>query len=103
MVNFARMLFFALTGCLLHADSLDTIWRVRPPLFEHTLFKVVYLENQFVAVGANATILTSPDGTKWTLRNIGSNSLLTSVTYGNGNYVAVGSEADVWTSSDAVR
>jgi hypothetical protein len=51
-----------------------------------------------VAVGSGGTILTSPDGVKWTRRTSGTNNLLYGVTYGNGLFVAVGDRGTILTS-----
>jgi len=51
-------------------------------------------------VGVSAPILTSPDGTAWTLRNSGTSNDLRSVAYGNGLFVAVGEDGAILTSPD---
>ncbi len=63
---------------------------------------VTYGGGQFVAVGDNGTILTSPDGLTWTPRTSGTTFTLFAVTYGNGRYVAVGGNDAVCTSPDGV-
>jgi photosystem II stability/assembly factor-like uncharacterized protein len=54
------------------------------------LHDVTYGNGLFVAVGQNGTILTSPDGARWTARASGADNFLSGVTYGNGLFVAVG-------------
>lgn len=50
----------------------------------------------FVAVGVSGTIITSPDGKKWTIQESGTSASLYDVTYGNSTFVAVGrAESDV--------
>ena len=44
----------------------------------------------FVTVGANGTILTSPDGSAWTPRSSGSDQTLRDVTWSGARFVAVG-------------
>jgi hypothetical protein len=62
----------------------------------------VWQRNTFVAVGANGTILTSPDGGTWTLRaSLPTNSLY-GAAYGNGTFVAVGYRGAILTSPDRV-
>ncbi|MHB8522948.1 MAG: WD40/YVTN/BNR-like repeat-containing protein [Limisphaerales bacterium] len=54
------------------------------------LFGITCGTNQFVAVGDAGTILGSPDGATWTLRDSGVTNNLTAVAYGNGQFVVVG-------------
>jgi len=53
---------------------------------------IAYGSNLFVAVGQHGSILTSPDGTAWTIRTLpGSDTTsLESIAYGNGTFVIVG-------------
>lgn len=68
-----------------------------------TLWSVCHGGGQFVAVGENGTILTSPDGVAWTPRVSGfPTRWLVGVGYGNGLYVAVGEAGLILTSSDAM-
>ena len=56
---------------------------------------VGFANGTFVAVGFNAGISTSTEGTNWMLRNLGPYSYvkeLRDVAYGNGTFVAAGSE-----------
>jgi len=64
---------------------------------------IVYAGNQFVAVGAIGTVLTSPDGVKWTAQNSGTREELYSVTYGNNQYVAVGQYGIIVTSPNGTN
>ncbi|PPD53658.1 MAG: hypothetical protein CTY12_04640, partial [Methylotenera sp.] len=65
----------------------------------------------FVVVGASGSILTSPDGSTWTVRNSGltlENNIqwtddLFDVTYGNGVFVAVGMNGRCITSSNGIN
>jgi len=52
----------------------------------------------FVAVGASGAVMTSTNGTVWTLRTTGINSNWNAVTYGDGVFVAVGASGAVMTS-----
>jgi len=49
-------------------------------------------------VGAGGTILTSTDGTTWTLQTSG--TPLNGVTYGGGKFAAVGNSGTILTSTD---
>jgi photosystem II stability/assembly factor-like uncharacterized protein len=63
------------------------------------LSKAKYANNNFVVVGINGIILSSPDGTTWTKRNSGVGDYLSDVTYGKDKFVVVGNRT-VLTSSD---
>ena len=66
------------------------------------LLGVAYGNGLCVAVGNGGTILTSPDGASWTLRNSGTGKDLYGVAYGNGLFVAVGEGGIILTSPDGV-
>ena len=63
------------------------------------LSKAKYAKNNFVVVGINEIILSSPDGTTWTKRNSGVGDYLSDVTFGKDKFVVVGNRT-VLTSSD---
>ena len=63
------------------------------------LSKAIYAKNNFVVVGWNGTIFSSPDGTTWTKRESGSALYLSDITFGKDLFVAVGNK-QVLTSSD---
>jgi len=63
------------------------------------LSKAIYANNNFVVVGINGIILSSPDGTTWTKRNSGVGDYLSDVTFGKDKFVVVGNRT-VLTSSD---
>ena len=69
---------------------------------------VSFVNGQFIAVGANGTLLTSPDGITWTAQASNTNNSLRSVAYGIptggvGTYVAVGDAGTILSSPDAVN
>lgn len=78
-------------------------WTTASSATGQNLWGVTYGGGQFVAVGENATILTSIDGTAWTARSTGATWLL-AVAYSAElqRYVAIGDQGTVLTSSDAV-
>ena len=66
------------------------------------LTDIAYGNNNFVVVGYQGTIMTSPTGTdSWTLQDSGVSSTLWNITYGNGIYIVVGASGTVLKSSDA--
>ena len=56
-------LVIGLIGTALHAQE---TWQFRPADVANNLWSVVYAANQWVAVGEQSTILTSPEGLSWT-------------------------------------
>lgn len=52
------------------AQGQGTLWTERPSGTTTALSKVVWTGTQFVAIGRNNTVLTSPDGIAWTPRTI---------------------------------
>lgn len=55
----------------------------------------------FVAVGANGTLVTSPDGLTWTTQNAIPTTSLNAVTFGH-QFVAVGDGGSIYTSIDGL-
>ena len=82
------------------ADNLDQWW-VRNDTY---INGIVYANKTFVAVagGDNGTILSSPDGAKWTQRWSKAGHYLYGVAYGNNTFVAVGWAGAVLTSPDGI-
>jgi hypothetical protein len=64
------------------------------------LYSVMYVNNQFVAVGDQ--IATSSDGISWKKQMPYPSCWLEAVAYGNGQLVAVGMNGTILTSSDGV-
>jgi hypothetical protein len=63
---------------------------------------IAFGNNQYVTVGYNGTIYTSPDAITWTKRTSGTKQYLRSVVYGNNTYVVVGDSGTILTSSDGI-
>lgn len=57
----------------------------------------------FVAVGAEGTLLQSPDGTSWKPITSGTTERLTNITFAAGVFVAVGEGGVILTSADGVE
>lgn len=64
---------------------------------------IVYTGNQYIAVGNNGTIKTSPDGKEWTVTIEKQNAKIGKVLYDNGRYVAYGSEGTLLESKDGMH
>lgn len=78
-------------------------WHWRNPLPQGNDLNDVHFGNGvFVAVGQFGTILTSPDGTAWTVRASGTTKTLHGVAFGNGVFVAVGESGTILTSPDGI-
>lgn len=56
--------------------------------------------DQFIAVGSGGTILTSPDGSAWSVRASGTTEWLLGVARGTASYVVVGDHGTILTSPD---
>jgi hypothetical protein len=70
------------------------IWTWRNPLpTGNQLNSATYADGQFVAVGEDGAIVTSPDGINWEQQIAPPNTDLAAVTYGSGTFVAVGVDA----------
>jgi hypothetical protein len=63
---------------------------------------VIFANGQFLAVGDDGAIFTSPDGLAWTPRNSPFSSRLIGAAYGNGRYVVVGTRGRILSSATGV-
>ena len=110
--NVFFFLMVVLVFCLLfflpiisNADPLDN-WHMRNPLPQtqsNSLSGVFYGNNTFVATGWwNGMLLTSADGTEWTVRTSGIASGLTKAAYGNNTFVVMGVDGIILTSPDGI-
>ncbi len=77
-------------------------WTARTSGTAQNLLGVSYVNGQFIAVGAQGTLLTSPDGITWTAQASNTLNNLRGVAYGAGTYVAVGDAGAVVASTDSV-
>jgi photosystem II stability/assembly factor-like uncharacterized protein len=85
------------------AGPLDR-WTQRNPLPQsQPLLAVAHGTNLFVAVGERGTILTSADGSNWSLQNRRADVSLHGVAHGNGLFVAVGEGGTILSSSDGTN
>src|SRR5690606_30949482 len=65
------------------------------------LTAIVNSGSQYVTVGGNGEIFTSPDGISWTSRTSGTVEFLYDVVY-SGQFIAVGSGGTILTSPDGI-
>jgi hypothetical protein len=77
---------------LIKSSTDGVTWVTRDSGRTRLLDGIAYGSNLFVAVGQHGSILTSPDGTVWTIRTLpGSDTTsLFGISYGNGKFVIVG-------------
>lgn len=85
-------------------------WTSRTSGTNNSLFRVIYANHLFVAVGQVGTsyttgfVLTSPDGITWTPRTIPSGTgPLTGITYAGGQFIAAGYSGGLISSADGVN
>lgn len=83
------------------AAAQEQTWSVVARPAGEELWGACYGGNQFVAVGRQGVILTSPDGLAWTNRVSGTGNWLLGVAYSGTGYVAVGEQGTILTSPDA--
>ncbi len=67
------------------------------------LVDATWTGSQFVAVGEDSVILTSPDGINWTTRTLGITHDLLSIASNGAQFVAVGRYGSILTSPDGVN
>jgi hypothetical protein len=68
----------------------------------NSLESIAYGNNQFIAVGRDGVIVTSPNGITWTQQSSGTVYELYGITYGNNQFVVVGRFGTILTSPDGV-
>ena len=67
------------------------------------LTSIAWSGTQFVVVGENGTIITSPNGINWTSRTSGVTVLLNSVVWSGTQFVAVGNNGIIITSPNGIN
>jgi hypothetical protein len=77
-------------------------WTEGPVLATGPLNKIIWAGSQFVIVGVNGLVFTSPDATTWTARASGTTSALADVVWGGSQLVAVGEGETILTSTDGI-
>ncbi|VGO17285.1 hypothetical protein PDESU_05881 [Pontiella desulfatans] len=87
-------------GTLIRSTTDGASWSAIPMATTDWLYRVRWIENQFVVVGENGTIFTSPDGSTWTPRASGSTRWLTDVAYADGQWFVSGYQGTLLTSTN---
>jgi hypothetical protein len=88
-----------LTGSLtMTVNDAATTWEMISQ--QHTLHKVTWAANKYLAVGENGKILSSPNGGNWTQHPSGTTNTLYGVCWTGTQYVAVGQHHTILTSPD---
>lgn len=82
--------------------ALAMTWTAQTSGTTESLSGVAYGNSQWVAVGANGTILTSSNGANWTAQTSGVTTSLYNIAYGNDQWVAVGFANVILTSPDSI-
>jgi hypothetical protein len=100
-VTHAQGMFVAVGGSVLTSSD-GLTWTNCPSPARDRLNAVTWGGGQFVAVGRNANIITSTNGTNWSLRLYGEDTyfFLQGVAYGNGRFVAAGQSSVVTISTN---
>lgn len=68
----------------------------------NALMGITWTGTQFVTAGVSGTIMTSPDGIIWTVRNSGTTADLNAVAWTGAQLLAFGASGTILTSSDGV-
>ncbi len=76
-------------------------WKRRTFNLVESLIDIAFGNNMFVAVGYDGAIFSSPDGSEWVLRKLGTNDLR-GVVFGDGRFVVVGDNKTILISTDGV-
>jgi len=103
------------------SSGADAAWTEETSGTSNDLYKVSYVNNRFIAVGASGTIVTSSDGVTWTTQASNLSDNLHGVVYGAstttttavgggtrvitnpGSYIVVGDAGAVASSPDAIN
>jgi hypothetical protein len=106
-IGFGHGLFVAGLVGQVAVSSNGTSWKVETlPVGSDFLYQAVYSAGLFVLTGGNGTIITSPDGTNWTVQATGllpDSDSLYSIVNASNLFVATGDEGSVVTSPDGTN
>lgn len=88
------------SGTLLRAGPDATTWTSVSLGTTDWLYRVRWVNGQFVVVGQNGVIYTSPDATNWTLRASGTTRWLTDVAFADDKWFVAGNQATLLMSTN---
>lgn len=87
--------------CYTSADG--STWTLQPTTNDlYMAYSIVWADTQFVVVGANGRISTSPEIFKWTTRNQNTSEWFCSVAWSGSLFVTVGRGGTIMTSTDGI-
>jgi len=89
-------------GVITNFSTFGVLWYAVGPTTTNDLQGIAATTNLFVVTGDKGCILTSPDGSNWTLRVSPTNRFLSSVTPWPGGWVATGDDGAIVTSADGM-
>jgi hypothetical protein len=109
-VNFLSSVAIGATACvsvgangtLLRAGANGATWTTVSLGTAYWLYRVRWIDNQFIVVGQNGLIYTSPDATTWTLRASGTTAWLTDATSVDGTWFVTGYQGTLLSSTNTV-
>jgi hypothetical protein len=90
-------------GTLLRSDADGTAWTPVSMETSDWLYRVRWIENQFIVTGQNGKIYTSPDGSSWTPRASGTTRWLTDATFVDGQWFVTGYQGTLLASTNLVN
>jgi len=90
-------------GTLLRAGADGSSWTDASLATTNWLYRARWLQNQFVVVGQNGVIYTSPDAANWTLRTSGTTRWLTDVALVDDHWFVTGYQGTLLASTNLVN
>lgn len=90
-------------GTLLRSPNAGETWTDVFLGTTNWLYRVRWIEDQFVVVGQNGVIYTSADATNWVARTSGTTRWLTDVTFVDGTWFVTGYQGTLLTSPNLVN
>lgn len=100
-ISYGNGLYVAVgNGCIYR--SADLISWTKDTQLSDNYSAILYAKNQFILLGGEGALYTSPDGITWTLRSTPTESNLNCVRYLNGLYIVGGWYGTILTSTDGI-
>lgn len=79
-------------------------WKKEKSPTNNSLYYLGYINNEFIAVGENGTIISSSDGKTWNVNlSDRANTYLYNIIYKDGKYIAIGSSGMILISKDKAK